>query len=154
MQTFLPYANFTQSAQALDNRRLGKQLVEVQQILKALSDPDYGWQNHPAVKMWRGYDWALAEYGVACYGEWITRYYKGKRGGKPYHKSGVFIAAQNFNLTHDIKLPPWLGGPIHASHRAALKHKDPEYYAGFEEAAELSYHWPSRQVLDATGKTV
>ena len=28
MQTFLPYANYTKSAQVLDDKRLGKQRVE------------------------------------------------------------------------------------------------------------------------------
>lgn len=55
MQTFLPYSSFSKSASVLDNKRLGKQRVECLQILKALSDPAYGWQNHPAVKMWKGY---------------------------------------------------------------------------------------------------
>lgn len=41
MQTFLPYKSFEQSAACLDNKRLGKQRVEVLQILKALPDvPD------------------------------------------------------------------------------------------------------------------
>lgn len=53
MQTFLPYKSFAESAACLDNKRLGKQRVEVLQILKALHNPSYGWQNHPAVKMCR-----------------------------------------------------------------------------------------------------
>jgi len=32
MQTFLPYADFKESAQCLDYRRLGKQRVEAKQI--------------------------------------------------------------------------------------------------------------------------
>jgi hypothetical protein len=143
MQTFLPYSSFTQSAQALDNRRLNKQLVEVQQILKALSDPGYAWQNHPAVNMWRGYDWALVEYGLACYCEWMIRHTQGRRGGKLTHKSGAFIV--NYRASGLPALPSWLGGPIHASHRAALKHKDPVFYAGFEEDAAMNYHWPSKE---------
>ena len=37
MQTFLPYSNYPASARVLDNKRLGKQRVEVLQILKALA---------------------------------------------------------------------------------------------------------------------
>jgi len=35
MQTFLPYPDFLQSLQSLDNKRLGKQRVETFQILNA-----------------------------------------------------------------------------------------------------------------------
>ena len=55
MQTFLPYPDYAASAKVLDRQRLGKQRVENLQIIKALLDPTYGWQNHPAVKMWRGH---------------------------------------------------------------------------------------------------
>ena len=53
MQTFLPYKDFTKSAKALDNKRLGKQRVEVKQILNALDGKSKGWTNHPATNMWR-----------------------------------------------------------------------------------------------------
>lgn len=76
MQTFLPYSDFKQSAQCLDNKRLGKQRVEALQILKAITDPSYGWQNHPAVKMWRGYEHALSKYALEICDEWIKRGFK------------------------------------------------------------------------------
>ncbi len=41
MQTFLPYADFQQSAKCLDNKRLGKQRVECLQILNTLSIGPY-----------------------------------------------------------------------------------------------------------------
>jgi hypothetical protein len=45
MQTFLPFKDFDQSAKALDNKRLNKQILEGYQILKVLSndDPRAGW---------------------------------------------------------------------------------------------------------------
>lgn len=65
MQTFLPYADFDRCAEVLDNRRLGKQRVETLQIMRALTVPGYAWQSHPAVLMWKGYEEALAAYGMA-----------------------------------------------------------------------------------------
>ena len=59
-----------ESVKCLDYRRLGKQRVEAMQILKALGNPSYGWQNHPAVKMWRGYEEALKFYMNMCILEW------------------------------------------------------------------------------------
>lgn len=52
MQTFVPYPDDTRTAAVLDDRRLLKQIVEGSQIVKALSNRAYGWQNHPVVKMW------------------------------------------------------------------------------------------------------
>ncbi|WP_344942481.1 pyrimidine dimer DNA glycosylase/endonuclease V [Terrabacter ginsenosidimutans] len=39
MQTFVPYADFARTAAVLDTRRLGKQRVEVIQIVRALTVP-------------------------------------------------------------------------------------------------------------------
>jgi len=61
VQTFLPYADFGESARALDTRRLGKQRVETLQIVRALTRPGNGWRHHPAVRMWRGYEEALGD---------------------------------------------------------------------------------------------
>jgi hypothetical protein len=54
MQTFLPVANFKESAKILDYRRLGKQRVEARQILNALQGKSKGWANHPATKCGEG----------------------------------------------------------------------------------------------------
>jgi hypothetical protein len=83
MQTFLPYQNFTKSAQCLDRQRLGKQRVEAWQILQAITNKDYGWQNHPAVKMWRGHPRLLSMYGLDICNEWhFARGYKDTLGCK------------------------------------------------------------------------
>jgi hypothetical protein len=63
MQTFLPYASFSESAKALDYKRLGKQRVECRQILRALEHGG-GWANHPATRLWRGYETALKAYSL------------------------------------------------------------------------------------------
>ena len=70
MQTFLPVADFADSARLLDSPRLGKQRVETLQILRAIELPDYGWANHPAVLMWRGRTPALVSYGLAMARIW------------------------------------------------------------------------------------
>jgi len=61
MQTFLAYPDYKLSASVLDMKRLGKQRVEAWQIVQALTVPEYGWKNHPAVKMWRGHVPSLIE---------------------------------------------------------------------------------------------
>lgn len=138
MQTFLPYSDFAVSAKCLDKKRLNKQIVEVAQILKAINNPLYGWQNHPAVNMWRGYQCALAKYGLACYEEWRARH----TSLTAKHKSGEQI--KEFISETNSEMPPWLNGKIHETHRSKLLFKAPEHYNqfGWTEPNNLDYYWP------------
>ena len=56
MQTFLPYPSKRESLDALDNKRLNKQILECYQILNILTgnSKSNAWRNHPAVLMWEG----------------------------------------------------------------------------------------------------
>lgn len=141
MQTFLPYASFKQSAQCLDNKRLGKQRVEVLQILNALTNSAYGWQNHPAVKMWRGNESALAQYGLSCCLRWISLGFKDTCANKI-----VATAGGVDKMMADLgKRPAWLGNEaFHASHRSNLLRKDLAFYSqfGWTEPNDLPYVWP------------
>ena len=130
MQTFLPYPDFADSARALDWKRLGKQRVEAFQIIRALASPAYGWQNHPAVRMWRGHEHCLMMYMDAMIEEWVRRGYK-----NTMQLSGVGHAAY----------PPWFRDPaFHASHRSNLLRKDEAFYRrhGWTEPTDLPYVWP------------
>ncbi len=135
MQTFLPYASFEEVAKTLDNRRLGKQRVEGMQILNVLAQPPGyrgGWFNHPAVKMWRGYENALKEYVNTMITEWKRR---GYQNNMPYYDlEGV-----------QIIYPWWLGDPgLHRSHQSNLLRKEPAYYRqfGWDVPEDLPYFWP------------
>lgn len=137
MQTFLPYPDFGQSAKVLDRQRLGKQRVEALQILYALTKENYGWQNHPAVKMWRGHELALVDYGIAICDEWILRGYKDTCRLK------IERVAENLRNSGS---PYWLGDVnLHRSHRSNLLRKNPEHYWRlFEQNLPmgLDYVWP------------
>ena len=152
MQTFLPYPDFAQSAACLDNRRLGKQRVECLQILRALRDPSYGWQNHPAVRMWRNKQHALALYGChVCY-EWRKRGFKDTCTEKICslmlwtNDLEIELRAIQFNEQYPLyDYPLWLDNPaFHASHRSNLLRKDPAFYGryGWTEPHNLPYVWP------------
>jgi len=136
MQTFLPYPDFAQSAACLDRQRLGKQRVEAWQIYCALTRKNYGWQNHPAVRMWRGHEWSILAYGGAMCVEWSKRGYT----------DNMLSRFRDACVEHDpANGPSWLGTPaFHSSHRAALLAKAPEHYAqfGWTEAPALAYVWP------------
>src|SRR5438067_2219340 len=82
MMTFLAYPKYSNAALVLDRQRLGKQRLEAFQILninlklrdnKNLKLP---WMNHPACKMWRGFERELCLYGIAICQEWLRRGYK------------------------------------------------------------------------------
>ena len=119
MQTFLPYDDFVLSLDCLDYRRLGKQRVEAMQLLNAMKREKGGWINHPATKMWRGYEKALTD------------------------KNTMKIV--DVGELNDDDYPPWFGNEkIHASHRSNLLRKNPEFYGkyGWTEPDNLEYIWP------------
>lgn len=142
MQTFLPYESFAESASELDRARLGKQRVETLQILQALnksknqSMEKVAWINHPATRMWNGYEPYLVNYGIAICEEWISRGYNDTCLGKIASLGELFPQSD---------APWWIGDErLHVSHRAMLYSKNPEYYAHFASSHELvdEYWWP------------
>ncbi|HEY9357707.1 MAG TPA: MSMEG_6728 family protein [Arthrobacter sp.] len=142
MQTFLPYPDFRQSAAALDTARLGKQRVEALQTLRALVIPEYGWQTHPAVRMWMGYVPALTMYGLAMVDEWTER-------GHPDNTRANIMEfapqAAHPDYAAKIPMPPWLGNSdFHLSHRSKLLRKEPKFYKTvFPDAVpDIDYIWP------------
>lgn len=138
LNTFLPFPSFEESARVIDTKRLGKQRVEAMQLLNVLSDPQRkGWRNHPATKMWRGYERALCVYALAVCSEWTSRGFKDTVADNIRERIGQFP---------DTGMPPWLGNPgFHAAHRSSLLRKDPEFYKqfGWTEPDDLPYIWPA-----------
>lgn len=140
MQTFLPYPSFYDSARCLDRMRLGKQRVESLQILRTLTGQTSGWRNHPAVKMWRGYEPSLTLYGVLVCDEWLRRGHEDTCRAKIVAECPV-----DFSNTIITKHPPWLGNKeFHASHQSALLRKDPLWYGQYHWTVpnNLPYVWP------------
>ena len=137
MQTFLPYEDFSRCASVLDRQRLGKQRVENLQIIKALITPGYGWQSHPAVKMWRGHEYTLLKYQEAICNEWTNRGYK----DTCLQKSIDLLAGYPIGIFK----PSWIGNPyIHESHQSNLLRKFPEHYSQYftDVPNNLEYVWP------------
>jgi hypothetical protein len=131
MQTFLPYPDFEKSMRVLDYRRLGKQRIEARQLLRALQG-EGGWVNHPATRMWRGYEPALMLYHDAAIKEWIRR---------GYQNSMELLKPKKAKLV----MPPWLGDrKFHCSHQSNLVRKFPEHYRKYfpKVPDDLPYLWP------------
>lgn len=145
MQTFLPYPDFDRSAEVLDTPRLGKQRVETLQVLRALELPEYGWANHPAVRMWRGRTPALVGYGLACVRAWRRRGHADATDALIAEFAPAHAGADQQDLAAAGLLPHWLGDDaFHLSHRSALVRKDPQLYRPVfgDVPDDLPYLWP------------
>ena len=164
MNTFLPYKSFKKSAKCLDYKRLGKQRVESWQIYNILrhgtykdcicgcSEVYYGycvgcyskakkvaWYNHPAVKMWQGYELALLEYGYEICKEWIKRGYKDTLLLRFAQEIAEIQAVGEKTI-----YPKWLGNrKFHRAMRSNLLRKDHKYYSqfGWKVKDNLPYIW-------------
>jgi hypothetical protein len=147
MQTFLPFASFQLSAQVLDRKRLGKQRVEVKQLLIAMGyqvgdtpgNRDSSWRNHPACKMWAQWPGALAVYGLNCTVEWR------RRGYKDSLQESFLALSKSLPKT----TPDWLGWEaFHISHKSNLLRKDPAWYGPLFPGVpdDLPYIWPTPEL--------
>ncbi len=163
MQTFLPYADFEQTAKCLDEGRLGKQRLEAAQALGVLHelawdpvDQKYrqsrgsAWMTtHPTIAMWRGYSGVLFLYAQTVCREWRAR---GRHDDILPRLSATYGW---LTVSGAIPTPPWMADPrLHASHRAVLMAKEPLYYSQFcwlerpavrDANGKWPYFWPTRE---------
>jgi pyrimidine dimer DNA glycosylase len=142
MQTFLPYPDFAETARVLDPKRLGKQRSEALTILRVLRIATYGWQHHPAVRMWRGSEPALLAYAGAVCEAWIAR------GHVDTVMAKLEAEAPDGRVPRQdaVAMPWWLGDErVHRSHRSNLVRKDPAWYRPrFPDVPDdLEYYWPA-----------
>lgn len=136
----MPVPSFKESAKFLDYKRLGKQRAEIKQLWEALvtCEPKRIY-NHPACKMWYGYNDALLLYGIAICEEWSSRNYRDSL----WLQFTDWLEEKN---SANVKIPPWLGSPrLHRSHRGNLIRKNSTFYLeyGWTESPTLEYFWPS-----------
>jgi len=135
MQTFVPRGiDLVTAFGEMDYRRLGKQRVEAKQIILALTEDDYGWKNHPAVRMWDGYVGGLACYGWLCCTAWIDRGYN----------DSLLPFFDDWCGREPIAFPAWLDDDrVAYTHRSALVRKDPGYYVPlYGDLPHVDYLWP------------
>lgn len=158
MQTFLAHENFALNAALIDWRRANKQIIESRQIALAMTDPDYGWKNHPATKMWWGH---VA--GLLAYTEHFARAYREgvdmvimrrddddvrivrKPSGRD-HKAWTNMLADHDVQPDPTDMPAWWHTDdrerVLVSHRNNLVHKDADYYGRIWTATGTEYFWP------------
>lgn len=112
-----------------------------------------GWVNHPAVKMWRGYETALYRYIQSMVTEWKARGYNSTIGDKA---TATLLRAHELGIidVREVNYPEWiqdshLHSEIASSHRTALLNKNYEWYSqfGWDEDGGVkpetyNYVWP------------
>jgi len=131
----MPFNDFKKSVECLDDKRLGKQRVEAMQILNILTgvNKTAAWKNHPAVRMWSGYEDALKLYHNYSIEEWINR-------GK--NNTMKLFPVKLFNISY----PDWMHNPkLLISHRCNLLRKDFDHYVKFFDDkydVDAPYWWP------------
>lgn len=142
MQTFLPHLDPYNSAQVLDNKRLGKQRVETIQISQVLLgiSPDSKWCNHPAVKMWRGYEpYLIKVYLKNILEQWEKRGFRNDKCREHYKVLEEKVACRK------IVKPVWLNEEFCIRHKSNLIRKAPEHYKHYWHTIpdNLEYIWPA-----------
>lgn len=158
MQTFLPFASKRDSLDALDNKRLNKQILECYQILNILTgnSKSNAWRNHPAVLMWEGAEAELYRYAMTA----VTL--ADMRGIKTdKNKANIqALSRDRKSLMWEDNTPIWASTPsiikrVNATHKANLYRKDPIFYAEFASAVDsyhnkpccdrCQYYWPTHK---------
>ena len=131
MQTFLPYPDFFESLNCLDNKRLGNQIYRECKTLV-----NGKWSNHPVAKIWNNHKHALCTY--ALIGLKVL-----KDRNRPYpHWEEWFVQKQK--EFSDTGFPPIIGHkPFHDSHKSNLLRKNPEFYSKYnwDVPRDLPYVW-------------
>jgi len=110
------------------------------------------WENHPAVKMWRGYEIALSFYGWSVCEEWKRRGFKDNQ--QPFFEKiagDLRVAYFKDNYLNEGLYPEWMKNSqvvydFCYSHRANLMRKDPIFYGKynwkfFGDYTKEPYRW-------------
>jgi hypothetical protein len=129
MQTWITDYDFYKSASNLDTKRLGSQIYEGIHILASLLDvndklvnPKRNVKNHPAAKLWIGYEKELLFYIHEHLWFWF---------GKNYSS---IINYENYKILLHVlgwcsaKTLNWITDNLIQTHRSALIQKNPDHY--------------------------
>lgn len=128
MQVFIPYKSPLRVASCLDSRRLRKQVIECNQILKAISGESIAWKNHPVTIMYSSYTIWLEHYR-----DCLISYIENN-----LEKARFF---DNLCLTPGIY--PWFldYNDLIIQHRKRLYTKNSNYYSIFSSDGKSDENW-------------
>lgn len=137
MNTYLPFPDFMQSAACLDDGRLNKVRSDIVTILKGCAEPaPEDGKEHTAIKMWRGNEGFLINYGMVICSEWMSR------DNADNTLSKIIKFRQDFT---DNTPPEWWGNEeFHLSHQSQLLRLAPSHYREYfpDTPDDLPLCWP------------
>lgn len=141
MQTFLISPVPSETASALDRQRLGKQRVEAIQIARTLLGLGKGWEHHPAVRMWVGYEHFLVDiYLESMMVEWVARGYRNTACAE----HAIALKRALLLKGDELLTPTWFSEELFQSHKSNLIRKNPKHYGPLFPGVsdDLPYVWP------------
>lgn len=144
-QTFITDHDMRQSAQNLDDKRLGKQRVEAIQIGYCLLIAENNWKNHPAVKMWNGWEpFLVYQYLRDTMLEWDKRGFQNLKCLDHFSKLDLAVRVR-YGRNCIVEKPTWITDAFILSHKSNLIRKNPKFYRpvfGNDIPDNLPYIWP------------
>lgn len=126
MQVFVPYPSPIDVAKCLDPKRLRKQIIECDQILKTIRGQSVAWKNHPVVKMY--FD----------YGAWLWYYLETLDA---YTQECLTLAKQYSYQCDAYFRPPFLTESFCDQHKRRLFAKAPDLYPQFAKYGKSEENW-------------
>lgn len=117
-----------ETAQALDKRRLNKQIIECRQILNALNGKSNAWRNHPCTIQYKGYEPYLVHY-MDCL--------------EAYAAGDIEQAKQSSAYADMFFKPLFHTDPYLDSMKRRLYTKDPLHYAQWAMygTSDVNWYW-------------
>ena len=131
MQVFI-IGSVINTAIALDKKRLNKQIIECQQIIKAIEGKSYAWKNHPCTIQYKNNTTWLNNY-LNC----LINYQKANSG-----KLGIYDASRSLELAYELSsFCDWLRPNFHTSEyfdnmKKRLYTKNHEHYKQWANLGE------------------
>ena len=141
MQIFIPYPSPIEVAKCLDPKRLNKQIIECDQIMKAIKGETKAWANLPVVKMYTGQL------------RWVKLY----KDCLECYKKGYLNLAEHLSAQADTFRPSWMTEALCRSHKRRLVAKDAQFYKAFwvYGISDINYYVVDNKVLGyAQGKKI
>lgn len=154
IQTWLPLPSFKDSAEALSDTDLSKQVADALRVIEHLHQipmsetklADQYWKMEPLVpispaNMWQGCEMQLCEYAIEMAEEASIRQGQKNQYMDALHEHLDWSTGEDSYMGK----PSWFGNlEFHLSHQAALVRKDPEFYGKIFSADDsLMLMWPT-----------
>ena len=136
MQVFI-IGSVINTAIALDKKRLNKQIIECQQIIKAIEGESYAWKNHPCTIQYKNNTTWLNNY-LNC----LINYQKANSG-----KLGIYETSRCLELAYELSsFCDFLRPNFHTleyfdNMKKRLYTKDHEHYKQWENLGESYENW-------------